>query len=73
METGSIAGEAVTALVGGSSVLALNNGNDVVLKLKTTPKGVRQSDRGRCSWRNLLGMKIRLLFVNPLLGPGIGV
>lgn len=53
METGSIAGEAGAALVGGGSVLALKNGNDVVLKLKTTQKGVRQSDRGRCSWQNL--------------------
>ncbi|WP_163338505.1 EipA family protein [Desulfopila sp. IMCC35008] len=48
-----VAGEAGASLIGGGSVLALKNGNDVVMKLKTTQKGVRLSLAGQ-------GLKVKL-------------
>lgn len=48
-----IAGEAGAALIGGGSVMALKNGNDVVMKLKSTQKGIRLSLAGQ-------GLKVKL-------------
>ena len=48
-----VAGEAGATLVGGGSVMALKNGNDVVIKLKSTQKGVRLSLAGQ-------GLKVKL-------------
>ncbi|WP_163340731.1 EipA family protein [Desulfopila sp. IMCC35008] len=53
MEGIFVAGEAGAALVGGGSVLALKNGNHVVMKLKTTQKGLRLSLAGQ-------GLKVKL-------------
>jgi len=36
-----IAGEAGAALIGGGSVIAMKNGNGVVMQLKSTQKGVK--------------------------------
>jgi hypothetical protein len=47
------AGEAGSTLIGGGSVMALKNGNGVVLKLKSTQKGVRLTMAGE-------GLKIKL-------------
>ncbi|WP_319549189.1 EipA family protein [Desulfogranum marinum] len=48
-----VAGEAGATLIGGGSVMALKNGNGVVLKLKSTQKGVRLTMAGQ-------GLKIKL-------------
>lgn len=47
------AGEAGATMIGGGSVLALKNGNGVVMKLKSTQKGLRLSLAGQ-------GLKVKL-------------
>ena len=48
-----VAGEAGATMIGGGSVLALKNGNGVVMKLKSTQKGLRLSLSGE-------GLKVKL-------------